>query len=103
MNRLFKFLAVAIPCLAIALSTGYWSHKAPERLEFEGVVQSIEWETRNHGMPLIEVSAPKKPVVKFNSNRITLNSSQLKVGDTFSKTSNSIYCLINGVKVQCLN
>jgi hypothetical protein len=102
-RNLAKFLLLAIPFLCLAIPVGYWAHKAPERQEFDGVVTSIEWETRNHGMPLIEVSVSKRDKVKFNSNRITLDSLQLKVGDSISKTSDSIYCLINGIKVQCLN
>jgi len=103
MNRFFKFLSVVIPFSVIGLSASYWAHKSPERLQFDGVVTAIDWKTRNHGMPLIEISASNKTKVKFNSNRIILDSSQLKIGDSISKTSDSIYCQVNGAKVQCLN
>ena len=74
----------------------------PERMAFDGLVSSIDWESRNHGMPLIQVTHSNGTKVKFSSTRIILNSSNLKVGDSLAKVSGSKSCSINGDLVPCI-
>ena len=102
MPNFFKFIALAIPVLCIGIYMSVRDHGAVERQAFSGRVSFIEWESRNHGMPLIEVSRSNGAKVKFHHHRIILDSSQLKVGDFIAKTSGSKVCEINKESVPCI-
>ena len=103
MPSIVKFLLLAIPVLGVGMFFGYQDHLNPERFVVEGKVISINWQSRNHGMPVIEIK-PKVGATKiFSSNRITLRPELLAIGDSFSKSKNSKFCNINGVGVQCVN
>lgn len=102
MPNFIKFIVLAIPFLSIGVFISVRDHGEPEHMAFEGLVSFIDWESRNHGMPLIEVTRKNGTKVKFSSTRIILNSSNLKVGDTLAKVSGSLSCTINGNLVQCI-
>ncbi|MGY8870418.1 MAG: hypothetical protein ACKVJE_08270 [Pseudomonadales bacterium] len=77
-------------------------HNEAERQGFSGWVSFIEWKSRNHGMPLIEVSRSNGTKIKFHHHRIILDSTQLKVGDLIAKVSGSKVCEINKSSVSCI-
>ena len=81
---------------------GYRDYGEAERIAFKGHVSFIEWQSSNHGMPLIEISRSNGTKVKFSNARISLNSNQLKVGDSLSKIGGSKSCTINEKSVPCL-
>jgi hypothetical protein len=102
MPRIFKFIALAIPVLSFGVFTSYRDYVEPERAAFEGRVSYIEWQSKNHRMPLIGLKRSNGTKVKFSSNRIILDSSQLEVGDLLSKESGSKICKINGKALLCI-
>ena len=102
MPKFVKFIALAIPVLGIGMFISYRDYGEPERIAFEGHVSFIDWKSKNHGMPLIEVSRSNGTKIKFSSTRITLDSSQLKIGDLLKKTSGSKSCEINEKSVICI-
>ncbi|MBE0388663.1 hypothetical protein PLUTE_a5240 [Pseudoalteromonas luteoviolacea DSM 6061] len=63
----------------------------------------IEWKSRNHGIPRIEIKLKNGKLKRFTSSRIILNSASVKVGDSFEKLKGSKYCLINREEIQCVN
>ena len=102
MPNFVKFIALAIPVLGIGVFMSIRDHGEPERISFSGRVSFIEWESRNHGIPLIEISRSNGTKLKFSSSRITLDSTQLKVGDLIAKVSGSKVCEINEKSVPCI-
>ena len=97
-----KFAALAIPVFGIGVFESIRNDKSAERQGFSGFVTYIEWKSRNHGMPLIEISRANGTKTKFHHHLIILDSSQLNVGDSFSKEGGSKICKINNEPVQCL-
>ena len=99
-------VVIALILFAILVSIGgfnaYYDHKQPERQSFDGWVSHIEWESANHNMPLIEIKRENGVTRKFHHYRISLNSDQLKVGDTFIKEPGAVHCSINGESVLCV-
>lgn len=102
MPKFLKFIALAIPVLGFGVFMSMRDHDAAERLAFSGEVSFIEWKSRNHGMPLIEVVRSNGTKVKFHHHRIILDSTQLKVGDEIAKTAGSKLCEINEKSVLCI-
>jgi hypothetical protein len=102
MSKFFKFIALVIPVLGFGVFMGMRDHDATERLAFSGQVSFIEWESSNHGMPLIEVVRNNGTKFKFHHYRIILNSTQLKVGDVITKVGGSKMCKINERSVPCI-
>lgn len=82
---------------------GYLDHVAPVKQSFEGEVISIEWNARDHNMPMIKISGTDGKIIEFSSNRIVLGPTQLKSGDTISKQNGSKMCNINDVIMACVN
>lgn len=91
-----------MPVLGIGVFMSTRDHDEVERQEFSGRVSFIEWESRNHGMPLIEVSRSNGTKIRFHHYRIILDTSQLKVGDLIAKASGSKICEINRKSVPCI-
>ena len=102
MPNFLKFIALAIPVLGIGVFMSIRDHGEAEKLAFSGWVSFIEWESRNHEMPLIEISRSNGTKVKFSHYRIILDSTQLKVGDSIAKVSGSKICEINEKSVPCI-
>ena len=102
MPNFIKFIALAVPVLGVGVFMSIRDYGEPERMAFDGLVSFIEWESRNHGIPLIEVTRSNGSKVKFSNTRIILNSSNLKVGDSLGKASGSLSCTINGNLVPCI-
>lgn len=102
MSKFIKFTVLAIPVLGIGVFMSIQDHDEAEQLAFSGRVSFIEWESRNHGMPLIEVSRSNGTKVKFSHYRIILDSTQLKLGDSITKASGSKVCEINKKAVPCI-
>ena len=101
MPNFIKFIFIAIPT-HIGVLMSIRDYGEVERVAFSGWVTFIEWESRNHGMPLIEISRKNGTKVKFSSTRIILDSTQLKVGDSISKVRDSYSCTINEQLVPCI-
>lgn len=78
------------------------SYDEPLRMAFSGRVSFIEWESRNHLMPLIEITRESGDKVKFHNTRIVLDGGHLKVGDVIEKESGSKMCTINGNPIRCI-
>lgn len=102
MPNFLKFILLAIPVLGIGVFMSIRDYGEVERMAFSGWVSFIEWESRNHGMPLIEISRSNGTKVKFSSTRIILNATDLKVGDSIAKVSGSNTCEINEKPVLCI-
>lgn len=102
MIKFFKFLLLAVPFLAFAVFVGVREHGAVERKAFSGRVTFIEWKSRNHGMPLIEIVHSNGIEFRFHHHRIALDATQLKVGDTISKVEGSKMCDINQTPILCI-
>jgi len=103
MPNFIKFLMLAIPVLGVGAFMGYNDYMKPVGFSAQGTVTAINWKSRNHGMPVIDIVGNNGVTMQFSSNRITLESSQLKVGDSFKKVSSSKLCQINKNIVQCVN
>ena len=75
-------------------------HEA-DRMAFDGWVQSIEWNSQNHGLPLVSLrtNSGVKLVQHF---RLDINK-KLKSGDRFSKSAGSHECAIDGVVYVCVH
>lgn len=102
MPNFLKFICLAIPFFGFAIYVSYLQHGAPQRQAFEGWVYFVDWKSRNHEMPRIEISLRNSSIVIFSSPEIILDQTQLSVGDTVTKASGSKICVINGKPVQCL-
>jgi len=103
MSKIVIFLMCFLLLSIIAIPEMYKAHKEPEVFSAQGIVSSINWKSRNHGMPIIEIRDKNGTTTKFSSNRITLIPEQLKVGDSFNKQSDSSSCEINDKLVRCVN
>ena len=102
LSALMKFIkpVIIISCIFIA---SCFDDKNGYGLHAEGKVISIEWESDNHQIPLIQIKTNSARIKWFHSHKIILNSSNLKVGDNFKKVSDSVWCEVNEVEIQCLN
>ncbi|MEP0175775.1 MAG: hypothetical protein ABJD02_04275 [Paraglaciecola sp.] len=103
MSKLLKFVLLAIPVFAIGVYSSIKHDESIVDTHFKGVVIQIDWKSKNHGMPLIQVRATTGKVKKFHHYRINLSKSDLKVGDSFEKLKSSRFCLINNKEVECVS
>lgn len=102
MPNFLKFIALAIPVLGIGVLMSMRDYDEAERMGFSGEVSFIEWKSKNHGMPLIEIIRSNGTKIKFHHSRIIIDSTQLKVGDSIIKVSDSKMCKINESAVPCI-
>lgn len=102
MPNFLKFILLAILVLGIGVFMSMRDHDEAERLAFKGQVTFIEWKSRNHEMPLIEIARSNGTTFRFHHYRIILDSTQLKVGDTITKVGGSKMCEINEKSVPCI-
>lgn len=102
MSKLLRFLLLVIVLISFVIVMAKKNHNRIVAFEASGIVTEIEWQSRNHGMPIITIKEDKK-LVHFQSNRITLTPNNIKVGDRFVKVSHSKICEINEVEILCLN
>jgi len=103
MPKFFKFILLAIPVLGFGVLNSIWDRNSPVRFSAKGIVTLIEWESRNHGVPRIEIKLKNGKLKRFSSYRIALNSSSVKLGDSFEKVTDSKVCLINNKEIECVN
>jgi hypothetical protein len=102
MSNFLKFLLLTIPVFAIGIFSSIKNDESIADLRLKGVVVYIDWESKNHGMPLIEIQSITGKVKKFHHYRINLSKSELKVGDDFEKLKGSRFCLINNKEIECI-
>ena len=102
MNNFAKFILLAIPALSIGVYNSHLNYQEPVNKYLDAWVYSIDWESRNHGMPLIMLKRSNNTAQKFHHERIILTSNDIKVGDHLVKESGSKECTINGKLVLCL-
>ena len=50
MSNFVKFIALVIPALSVGVFMSIRDYEEPERMAFNGLVLSIDWESRNHGI-----------------------------------------------------
>ncbi|OCQ23765.1 hypothetical protein A7985_07445 [Pseudoalteromonas luteoviolacea] len=103
MPKFAKFILLAIPTLGLGVLHSIWDRDSSVRFSAKGSVALIEWESRNHGIPRIEIKLKNGELKRFSSSRIILTSSSVKVGDSFEKLKGSNYCLINSEEILCVN
>jgi hypothetical protein len=103
MPRSLKFILLAIPILGLGVLHSIWRYNNPVRFSAKGSVALIEWESRNHGEPRIEIKLKNGKLKRFSSSRIVLNASSIKLGDSFEKVTDSKKCLINKEELECVN
>jgi len=107
MSKSFKFLFIACAFFGIAIGlVAPYIHESKylnaEGLEFEGVVEHIEWKSKNHAQPLFIVKNQIGTIHRFNDGELNIKKDQLKVGDSISKKTGSRYCNLNGLKTECV-
>lgn len=103
MNKPMKLLVGLLLLSSVAIPLMYNDYMKPIRFHADGTVSSIEWKSRNHGMPVIGIRIENGTIKTFTSNRITLTSEKISIGDSFRKVSDSKYCDINENSVLCVN
>lgn len=103
MSNFTRFVLLAIPVISLGIWSSIRDHNSPVRFSAKGTVELIEWESKNHGVPRLEIKLRNGKLKRFSSHRIILDSSLIKVGDSFEKYSESKHCLINDVEIQCVN
>jgi len=95
-------MLLAIPVLGLGIFESIRDYSEVERQAFSGQVSYIDWESKNHQMPLVEITQSNGSKVKFHHTRIVLDSSHLKVGDSITKESGSLECKVNDRIVRCI-
>ncbi len=95
-----RFLLVAT--IVIGTLSGCYDYRDPENQRLNAWVSSIDWKSKNHGMPLIMLKRQNGTEQRFHHSSITLTSENLKIGDLLVKESGSKMCEINGKKIRCL-
>ena len=93
---------VFVVFLLFGIAVSVWSAIAPVRMAVEGIVWSVEWESRNHGIPLIEIKLKNGVVRQFTSHKISLSQGSIEKGDSFRKLSGSKNCFVTEIEVNCL-
>ena len=96
---MFRILIFVLACISLSACS---DESQGLNLHAEGVVASIDWKSKNHGMPLIGIKTKSSRMKWFHSTKILLNPSNLKVGDAFKKQAGSFNCEINGTKIPCI-
>ena len=102
MTKFLKFLLIATPVIAIGIYSSIHDRYSVIDERFDGIVYHIDWKSKNHGMPLIEIKSRIGKVKKFHHFFISLTSDDIKVGDKFRKVSGSTNCFINDIEMECL-
>ena len=102
MSKFLKFVLLAIPVLGVGIFNSYVDYNAPLKFAVSGKVETIEWQSRNHGMPRIEIRIKNGVIKRFSSTRIVLKPEDIGVGDLFVKATNSKFCQINNKEVKCI-
>lgn len=74
-----------------------------ENISLDGVVTHIEWKTKNHAQPLIELKATDGSLHSLDDGELNFKEGQLNVGDAIIKKSGSRYCYINKMEFECIN
>lgn len=97
-----KFMLLVICFLPFVFFIAKKNHKEIEFFEASGKVVDIDWSSRDHGMPVITIKDGHQ-LRQFKSNRITLNSNDISVGDDFVKVADSRECRINNKLIRCIN
>ena len=103
MPKFVKFIALAIPVFGLGAYSSYRDYEEPMRFSAQGIASQIEWQSKNHGIPRIEIKLANGVTKRFSSTRIVLSPSLIAVGDNFAKHKNSKFCQINGKEVQCID
>lgn len=103
MSNFLKFVLTAVPVLSIGILYSVWDYDSPVRFSAKGRVVEIEWESRNHLEPRIEIRLESGKLKRFSSSRIILDTSSIEVGDSFEKVNDSKICLINSEEFACVN
>lgn len=89
--------------LAGTVSAFLFTHdyRKADQLEFDGFVTSIEWNSHNHGLALVQLRT-RSGVQQVQQFRLEI-SSDLKVGDHFKKEAGAQVCTINGTAYVCVH
>lgn len=101
MNKLFSLIAVLLVTLIAIFAIKSDATKL-KRMSVEGHVWHIDWESKNHKLPLIEIKQKNGVVKKFSGTGVVLTSDTVEEGDHFRKLSGSKNCFINEIEVECL-
>jgi len=100
---LFFFIFFAIGIGVVLPQAHKSKHTKAENLEIDGVVEHIEWKTKNHALPLFRITKHDGSTRQLNDGELNLNQGEIKVGDSIVKKSGSRNCLINSIKTECVN
>ena len=102
MARKVVIVAVGFTVAAVVATVVFTNdYYEADRMAFDGWVQSIEWNSPNHGLPLVSLRT-NSGVELVQHFRLDINK-KLKSGDRFSKSANSRECAINGVVYVCVH
>ena len=103
MRKFFLFVCVFVGIvLPIGIFSSYLDYRSAEDFAADGIVTYIEWRSRNHKIPLIEIKQANGILKRFHHSRIILSEHNLNVGDSFTKKSGSSMCTIRGELVKCI-
>lgn len=102
MKKVIIFVIMAIVVIVLGVTNSRYDYQGPVRQKLNGSVSFIDWQSKNHGMPLILLKSRSGIEQKFHHQRIALTKENLKVGDLLLKESNSKTCKINGMDIQCI-
>lgn len=100
--KIIAFFLMAIAVFGIGGLSSYLDYIEPEKRSLNAWVAFIDWESKNHGMPLILLTRKNGTKQKFHHTRIILAAENLKVGDHLVKAKDSKICEINGEPILCL-
>ncbi len=99
LQRKFVILFVVFIGLPLAIFSIVMKNNEAKNFYADGFVVNVEWETRNHGAPLIEIQQINGEIKSINSTAVVLSEWQIKVGDSFRKDAGSLHCEINGRQI----
>ena len=103
MSIFLKIALMAVVLAPLAILDFQCSRSSIQDLGFEGVVLDIDWKSKNHGLPLIEILDLKRnKKIVFSNYLITLKNGDLSVGDRIIKKKGSKECFINDVAIICI-
>ncbi len=96
-----RFLVMFAFVIVIGGSMAYYDSLEAERFQADGKILKAKWNTSNHLMSLFIIKE-KSTEKKLHHHRVTLTPGQIKGGDSFKKEKGSKVCVINGIKIQCV-
>lgn len=103
MIRFLKLVMLPIVLLPVAIFFAKRDVDSALNLGFDGEVIAINWKSRNHGLPLIEVrDFSNSKVIVFSHYKITLREGDLNIGDKISKVKGEKQCHVNGIPLKCI-